>query len=356
MLTPVRDIRLDPEGKYHFSAEAGGARFVACTSTGRCSVLTADLEPVCSGDLGADVEWVQLDPLGERLLVGRAAGVDVYTVDDVLRHSATLPIAATSFGCCAFVHEPNVVCVANWDGEPELAAWDLESAKVITHASLPDRGGEGYSLIAHPEGEALAAVAISGQSEEWMFWAHYDRGRLRVFDRPEIEDVSRPVFHPAGGHFVSHHERLGLCHMRFPTGQLIGSVTPEQAWPESPDDVFSYDFHFVGDRGLLGWQADLALYEFDLATLRPVRCLLTGIGDRRFGEGRFYSGQSWVLAGRRLLTTDRLFNPGPFRPLEYSLRSWDLSGLYRGESCPRPDADRPFTRALLDTGSSARID
>jgi hypothetical protein len=211
---------------------------------------------------------------------------------------------------------------------------------------LPDRGGgAGYMLVPHPEGEAMAAIAYSGQSEEWMFWAHYARGRLRVFSQPEIEDVSFPCFHPTGREFVSHHERLGLCRIRFPSGELIANVRPEQAFPNNPDDTFSYDMHFVRDDRLLAWQCDLALYVFDLATLRPIATVLTAVDGKKFGEDRFYSGGSWQLAGSRLLTSDCQYDQG-FKNQTHTLRLWEASELF-GRPTP-PDRARPYTQLLLE--------
>ncbi len=193
----------------------------------------------------------------------------------------------------------------------------------------------------------MAAIAFSGQSEEWMFWAHYAHGRLQVFSRPEIEGVSLPWFHPTGREFVSQHDSLGLCRMRFPSGDLIASVKPEQAFPENPQDGFSYDVHFLGDDRLLAWQCNLALYQFDLATLRRIDVVLKGAEGMTFGEDRFFSGQSWQLAGGRLLTSDSYHDQGS-RSRTYTLRLWDASELYGGVSIPDPTS--PFTRLLLGSG------
>src|SRR5262249_37759292 len=156
-----------------------------------------------------------------------------------------LPVSGTSFQCCVFYSDEEVLCVASWDQKPILSAWNLRSSKAIADAALPKRGGGGYVLLPHPEGEAMAAVAFSGQSEEWLFWAHYSHGRLQVFEQPEISGVSFPCFHPTGREFVAHHDTLGICRMRFPSAHLIGSVRPEEAFPEKPEDVFSYGIHFL---------------------------------------------------------------------------------------------------------------
>ena len=127
-----------------------------------------------------------------------------------------------------------MLCVASWDDEPRISAWDLTSRRCIAEAPLPHCGGVGYSLVGHPEGEAMAAVAFSGQGDDWMFWTHYARGRLRVYDHPEMEDVAFPHFHPTGRELVSTHEILGLGRVRFPSGQIIVSILPEQAFPDNP--------------------------------------------------------------------------------------------------------------------------
>src|SRR5262249_38308691 len=147
-----------------------------------------------------------------------------------------LPVTGTSSLCCALRSSEQILCVASWDLQPKLTAWDIAKCTVTDEAVLPKRGGAGYDLVPHPEGEAMALIAYSGQSEEWMFWAHFARGKLRVFAEPEIEDVAFPRFHPTGREFVSFHERLGLCRMRFPSGELIASIAPDQAFPDNPDD------------------------------------------------------------------------------------------------------------------------
>jgi hypothetical protein len=225
---------------------------------------------------------------------------------------------------------------------------DLISGRPIAEAPLPDRGGGGYTLVGHPEGEAMAAVAFSGQSEEWMFWAHYARGRLRVYEQPEIEDVSFPCFHPTGRELVSHHDRLGLCRVRFPSGDVIASVRPEQAFPDSSEDAFSYDIHFLDDDRLLVWQQDLSLFEFGLETLNCRRAVLTGADGMTFGEDRFISGGSWQLADGRLLTSDCKHDQ-KFRNRTDTLRLWDASTLFGHASAPDPA--RPYTEQLLARGA-----
>jgi hypothetical protein len=234
--------------------------------------------------------------------------------------------------------------VASWDREPKLTAWDLKSSASIDEVLLPARGGGGYNLVPHPEGEAMAAIAYSGQSEEWIFWAHYARGRLRVFEQPEIEDVSFPRFHPTGREFVSHHERLGLCRMQFPSGELIASVQPEEAFPDNQEDVFSYEMHFLRDDRFLTWQACLTLYEFDLKTLRPTATVLRGVEGMTFGEDHFFSGESWLLAGGRLLTSD-CHHDRSFKKRTDTLRLWDASELTGQVSLPDPA--RPYTKEML---------
>ena len=95
------------------------------------------------------------------------------------------------------------------------------------------------------------------------------------------------------------------------------------------------------------WQEDLSLYEFDLDTLRPTRRVLEGVGGKTFGQGRFYSGQSWAMAGGRLLTTDREFDED-FRGATTTLRLWDASALYGPQV--KCDPARPLTRKLLELG------
>ena len=272
MLKPICKFSLPEQTQRAFlstSVSADGRRFVTCSKVGKCRLFDNDLRQLGEIDLGAGVQWVQLDETGSRLFVGFYDHIDGYVTAGNISRAFGLAVIGTSGQCCVFRSDQQVVCLTSWDKKPVITAWDLSSGDFIVEELLPARGGAGYMLVPHPEGEAMAAVAFSGQSEEWMFWTHYAHGRLRVYDRPEIEGVSFPCFHPTGRELVSDHERLGLCRLRFPTGELIASVQPEEAFPDTPQDHFSYDMHFSRDDRLLIQQCDLALYEFDLATLRP---------------------------------------------------------------------------------------
>jgi WD40 repeat protein len=332
------------DGLYHSAVSADGRRFAGCSPSGVCRLFDEDLRQLDEVRPPGKVGSVQLSHDGSLLVVGLPDGIHGYKVAGNGSPSFTLPVRGTSLDPCVFVRDEPVVCVASWDKEPVLAAYDLRSSKRIAEHPLPRRGGEGYSLVPHPEGEAMAAIAFSGNSEDWLFWAHYRNGRLRIFQRPEILDVSLPHFDPSGAEFVSRHERLGLCRMRFPSGELIGSVSPEDAFPSNPEYDFDFYMHCLSADRVLAWQSDLALYEFDLKTLRPTRCVLNGVDGRTFGQGRFSSGQSWKLAGGRLLTSDVLYGES-FQSSETTLRLWDASALYG--PLPTCDPARPLTQQLL---------
>ena len=353
MLKPISKVQL-PDRAYHASVAANGRRFATCSPSGKCRLFDNDLRQLDEAKLGAGVAWVQLDETGALLLVGFASHIDGYATSGKLSRSFKLPIPGTSTQCCAFNTNERTVCIASSElGKgPRITALDLVSGKLITEAPLPNRGCAGYTLVAHPEGEAMAAVAFSGQGEEWMFWTHYAHGRLRVYEHPEIEDISFPCFHPTGRELVSHHERLGLCRVRFPSGEVIASVRPEQALPDNSEDAFSYQIHFLDDDRLLVRQEDLSLYEFDLATLSCSRTVLTGADGMTFGEDSFYSGESWQLANGRFLTSDCKYGR-KFRNWQDTLRLWDASSLFGQASAP--DSGRPYTEQLLtrlsDNGS-----
>jgi hypothetical protein len=343
MLKLIRKLRL-ADRPYHTSVSDDGTRLVIGSPAGKCWLFDTDLRQLDEIDFGVDVTWVQLNETGSVLLAGFQDHIDGFTTAGNIARSFKLPAPGTSGPCCVFRSSEQVVCVASWHREPKLTAWDLKSSTPIDEALLPDRGGAGYMLVSHPEGEAMAATAFSGQSEEWTFWAHYARGRVRVFREPELQDVALPWFHPTGREFVSYHERLGLCRARFPSGELIASVQPERAFPDNPDDAFSYDVHFFRDDRFLAWQCNLALYEFDLVTLRPTAAVLTGVEGMTFGEDHFFSGESWQLAGRRLLTSDWHHDQG-IRNRTETLRLWDTSELSGPLS--EPDPARPYTQELL---------
>jgi hypothetical protein len=343
MLKSISTVQL-PDRPYHAAVSGDGRRFAASSPAGTCRLFDDDLRQLDEIELGAGVDWLQLDETGAILLVGFASHIEGYATSGIIAPSSKLSVPGTSFASCVFRGDEAVLCIASWDDEPRISAWDLISRRCIAEAPLPHRGAAGYSLVGHPEGEAMASVAFSGQGEEWMFWAHYSRGRLRVYKQPEMEDVAFPHFHPTGRELVSTHESLGLCRVRFPSGQVIVSIQQEQAFLDNPEDSFSYDLHFLDDGRLLVWQQDLSLYEFDLETLNCIRPVLTGAGGMTFGDDHFFSGGSWPLAGGRLLTADCKHDQ-KFRHRTDTLRLWDASALFGRASAPDPE--RPYTKQLL---------
>jgi hypothetical protein len=348
MLHPIRNLQLT-DRPYFTEVSGDGLRVVMATRSGKCDLFDHNLQPLDEINLGTGVAWLQLNETGSILLVGFAGYIDGYATAPRIAHSFRLEVAETSSGCCVFMPNENALCIASGENRAMLTAWDLSSSKKIAQTPLPARGGAGYMLVGHPEGEAMGAVAFSGQSEEWMFWAHYARGQLKVFSEPEIEGVSIPRFHPTGRELVSHHESLGLCRVLFPSGKLIGSCDPSEAFPENPDDSFAYDIHFLPDDQFLAWQENLALHRFDLRTMRPIDTVLTGVDGMTFGRDRFFSGRSWRLADKRLLTSDFRVERKTKNRVD-TLRLWDASTIFG--DLPTPDPSRPYTRMLTGNGSS----
>jgi hypothetical protein len=348
VLKSISTLQL-PDRPYHTAVSGDGQRFATCSPTGTFRLFDDGLRQLDEIELGAGVEWLQLDETGVLLLLGFANHIDGYTTAGNLSPSFDLSVPGTSVASCVFHGEEGVLCVASWEWEkePRISAWDFISRRCIAALPLPDRGGAGYCLVGHPEGEAMAAVAFSGQSEEWMFWAHYARGRLRVYEQPEMEHVAFPHFHPTGRELVSTHESRGLCRVQFPSGKVIVSIQPEEAFSDNLVDAFSYDLHFLDDDRLLVWQQDLSLYEFDLETLNCIRPVLTGADGMTFGDDHFFSGGSWSLAGGRLLTADCKHDQ-KFRHRTETLRLWDASALFGRASALDPE--RPYTKQLLATG------
>jgi hypothetical protein len=347
MLKSISKLQL-PDRPWHTSVSGDGRRFAACTRSGKCRLFDDDLRQLDEIELGAGVEWVQLDESGALLLIGFTSHIAGYTTSGNISRSFVHSLPRWSFQSCVFNTDERTLCVALWDDEgPRISALDLISGRPIAEAPLPDRG-QGYTLVGHPEGEAMAAVAFSGSGEEWMFWAHYAHGRLRVYEQPEIEDVCCPCFHPTGRELVSCQKSFGLCRVRFPSGDVIASIQTEQAFPDKSEYAFSYDMHFLNDDRLLVWQECLSLYEFDLESLSCVRAVLTGADGLTFGEDRFYSGRSWQLADGRLLTSDSKHDQ-KFRDPTDTLRLWDASTLFGRASAPDPA--RPYTAQLLAHGA-----
>lgn len=293
--------------------------------------------------MGAGLQWIQLNESGFLLVAGFADHVSGFSTAGNLTPVFRLPIG-NSTDRCLIQSENQTICIALHDCAPRLSLWNFASAKKIDEVLIPDRDGAGYCLVPHPEDQALAVVGYSGNSEEWMYWAHLANNKLRLFHKPVLEDVAFPCFHPSGREFVSYYERCGLCRGSFPSAELLATASPEVAFPDNPEDTYSYDFHFFRNDRFLGWQTNLALYEFDLETLTPTAKVLKGVDGLEFGEDRLFSKQSWQLAGCRLLTSESHYDVG-FKNVRYTLRLWDAAAL-SGEFA-QPDPTASLTAQLL---------
>lgn len=69
MLTQIRKVQL-PDRPFHTSVSGDGRRFTACSPPGKCRFFDNDLRLLDEIDLGAGVDWVQLDESGSLLLSG----------------------------------------------------------------------------------------------------------------------------------------------------------------------------------------------------------------------------------------------------------------------------------------------
>lgn len=343
MLKLIRKLLL-PDRPYFDSVSGDGKRLAICTRSGKCRLFDDDLSQLDEMDFGGNITWICLNETGSVLLVGFQDHIEGFTTTGNIAPLFQLGARNTTDPACFLKSDEQVICVASWDRKPKLTAWNYKTSTKIDEAVLPANGGGEYMIVPHPEGEAMAVVEYSGQSEEWMLWAHYACGRLRIFSQPLIEDVAFPCFHPTGRELVSYHERLGLCRIGFPSGELMGTVSPEEAFPDNLEDTFSYYIHFLRDDRFLAWQNNLALYEFDLATLRPLAAVLTNVEGMTFGKDQFYSEQSWQLAGGRLLTWDCHYDQ-EFKNRTDTLRLWNASDLSGPSSLPDPA--RPYTQELF---------
>jgi hypothetical protein len=338
---------------FRITADGAGRTVVTCSDEGQCNVLSVNSDGLSLAgafDLGRGVTWVALDPRAERLAVGFATHIELYEFP-TFRPVARLDVVRASN--CIFLDHGRSLCTAGEGRGPsgigmQLELWDRATPRAVAWEPLPRRGYD-YMLFPHPEGEVVAAVAFSGQHEEWMFWAHCGDGRVRVFEQAKIQDVPLPCFHPAGDEFLAVHEQLGLCRMRFPCGDVIDSLLPENAFPDEdgidPEDRhFGYDMCYVSDDSALIHDTDRGLYRLELDPLNVADPVLTHIDGAAVGLDGFFLSGFQCLSGKLLLTTE-LHVGTRFSGLTWGLRLWDASSLFG--PLTGPDRRHPNTAALI---------
>jgi hypothetical protein len=312
------------------------------------SIAHERLDVAATAEVGRDVRWVSFAPSDNLLLVGFPTSIHAFNLPDLIPTGQVIPSVETHG--CVFSGGGTLLCTAGESRSGyDAQLWDVLAGRLVKTQSLPFRSSfQGYHLLPHPEAQIAAAVAFSGQSEEWMYWVDCAPDTFRVYNEPEIEGVPLPCFHPAGSEFLSAHESLGLCRMRFPTGEVIGSVQPGDAFPPEPgadpeDRHFGYDICYLSDNSALVQDEEAGLYRVDLETMRIVDPVLAEIEGHRLGRDTIFLGGFHQVPGQRLLTREFRYTP-KFESRPTTLRLWDASSLFGPLQTTSPDC--AFTQLL----------
>ncbi len=347
---------------YHLAVSPGHEVIVACSQEGSVTVLSSELRSLGSLDLRSQVDGIAVGPSGkylgfslrDRTCVMNAGGEVVHEA----RHD---PWPDCAGGGCAFSPTGRFFWeVRPGDDEREITVQVTASDewRAVAMGEFEAEEAGFWTLVPHPEGGVVGLWIGAGQDGQWLYWCAIDDGRLYVEEEPALAWTGPPVFHPAGGEFLTDSLEDGLLRRhRFPDGRVIGQRSDAEIFSiEDPDgeelERFGGDPRYLSDRRALVPSSNDRIRLLDLGTMKSEgELLLEGCAPRphHFGwnkrEHRYGDVEQFlVLPGGRLLTVHRDWIERPANP-DYKLRIWDTSSLY--EEMRGPQDRQPFTEAFF---------
>jgi hypothetical protein len=197
----------------------------------------------------------------------------------------------------------------------------------------------------------------AGQDGQWLYWCGIEADRLYVEEDASLSSTGFPVFHPAGGEFLTDDLNEGmLMRKRFPSGDMIGELSEAKIFPpeddrDQPDKLSGMSLYVSDARALvLSDHGRIWLLDVDAMDIKG-EVHLDGERPRRHkfewdDRVRIYSNveQLHDLGTGRLLTLHRDWIDRPASP-EYRLKVWDTAPL--GGGMKGPDDERPLTAAFF---------
>jgi hypothetical protein len=324
-------------------------------------LLTGRLRVLGSLDLRAKTDGIAVSPDGQYLGSSLRDRTCVMTArGEVIREVRHDPWSDCAGGGCTF--SPDGLCF--WAVRPsgeerqvtvEVTACDGWRAIALEEFEAEEDGY--WTLAPHPEGEVVGLWVGAGQAGQWLYWSALTDERLYVEEEPALDGTGPPVFHPAGGEFLTDSLDDGLLRRhRFPSGKVIGQITDGELFPsddpEDDRDPFSGYVQYLTDCRAMALSSNGRLSLLDLGAMRfegavplegrPLRPHRFSWNQREHLYGDVE--QFLILPGGRLLTVHRNWIERPLEP-DYEVRAWDVTSVCEGMR--GPDGDWPHTEAFF---------
>lgn len=346
---------------YHLAASPSGRVIVASSQEGAIALLSPSLGVLGSLDRGAKVDGIAVSPDGEHLGLSLRDRTCVLTargeVVTEVRHDPWLDWAG---GGCTFSPDGRYFWAVRPGGDERAVRVEVtgcDSWQVVATEEFEAEEDGDWFLVPHPEGGVVGLWLGAGQDGQWLYWCGIEDDGFYVEEEPALAGTGPPVFHPAGGEYLTDDLDDGLLRRhRFPSGEVMGRLSETAAFPsedvEDQPDKFGGLCEYVSEDRAVVLSSNYGLYLLDLRAMRIEGELpLEGSPlelhrfdwhrrERRYGDVE----QFRRLDGRRLLTVHRNWIEQPVNP-DYRLKVWDATPL--GQGIKGPDGDRPFTAAYF---------
>lgn len=346
---------------YHVSVDRESAVIAASSLLGEVTVFSTQLQVLGSFDLKSKVDGIAISPDGESLGISLKDRICITSRQgEVIRQVNHSPWGEYAGGGCAFSPDGRyfwTIRPGDEDGEVTIEVLECEVWSVVATTSFEAVEEGHWTLVAHPEGRVVGAWLGAGQDGQWLYWCGIEEGWLYVEEEPSLCYTGFPVFHPAGGEFLTDELSEGMFRRhRFPSGEVIRELSEAAIFPPQDDDdqpdklsgmsAYVSDGRAVipSDHGRL-WLVDLRSMKIVGEVLlegEPLRSHKFDWDDRERPYGDLE--QIHDLAPGRLLTVHRNWIERPANP-DYRLKVWDtapIGGQMRG-----PDGERPLTAAFF---------
>lgn len=351
--SPLRRLsrRVLPHRPYHLAVgPTKGEVIAAGSSEGAVTLLTPELRVLGALDFQSRVDGVAVSPDDGCLgLALRDRTCIMTTRGRVIREICHRPWSEWAGGGCAFTPDGrHFWAVRPGEGERRILVEVVECDGWRPLASNEFEVEEDgcWSFLPHPESEVTGLWLGAGQDGQWLYWCAFRDDRLHVEEEPALAWVGPPVFHPAGGEFLTDSLEEGLLRRhRFPDGEVLGQMDEPAIFPHADSngerERFGQSTQYLSDRRVLAFSSEGRMSLLDLNSRRFDAEVLLENCDDPPGDVE----QILMLKDGRLLVAHRNRVEHRMAPT-YELGVWDASPLcceMRG-----PEGSRPYTEAFHD--------
>lgn len=267
-ITPAASIALGHRAFYLAASPSG--RVIACSQEGEATLLDSGLRRDARFQLAKPSD-LDLSPDGELLAVAGSRGLSVCDP----RTGAALSTAEGAFQHCLFDATGRLLYVsaAHSADEARIEVRDARSLSLIASEEIADPFGDSaWLLFRHPDGHCVIAWAAAGQDGQALYTLESTSDGLAVSELTDLTETTPPGFDAEGGSFLVIVSPEELRRYRFPSGDLMGSLT----WPDDADPLGDSAEFADAARALLATNEG-RLHLVDLESLRWLdECVIAG--------------------------------------------------------------------------------